>query len=185
VTVSGIAGLYYGTSGVLALATTNAFSELSLLPISSSVLQPIDGFLGELGKLAAIRKANPMIVAAALEENVFLNWLKTIEDRRESKSEIHLITDLPGRAPQGSPAVRDWLTEPPHFKVHYAPIVRDLFWFNLVQRCFRIIGGLPMQVSLVKGIKGIAQYLASMPDQSRVGIISVWRSLPQQPTLYG
>ena len=180
VTVSGIAGLYCGTSGVLALATSScAFSELQMLATISPALQIMDVFLGELGKLAELRRADLTVIATALEQTLFLTWLKTIEDRRELKSEIHLITDLPHRAPQGILAVGEWLAEHPHFKVHYAPIVQDLCWLNLVRRCFRIIGGLPMQVSFVEDLKGMAQYLTSMSDQSRVGIISVWHC-PQQ-----
>jgi DNA-binding NtrC family response regulator len=32
--------------------------------------------------------------------------------------------------------------------------------FNMVRRCFKIIGKLPMQVNFVKGVKGMAQYVA-------------------------
>jgi len=71
----------------------------------------------------------------------------------------------------------------------YAPVGKDLSWFTWVQRCFRIIGRLPMQVGFVKDIKGMAQCLASMPDQSRVEIISVYHSLQHervaQASLYG
>ena len=96
VTVSGIAGLYYGTSGVLALATTSrAFSELHLLATNSSAWQAVDGFLGELGKLAELREPNLRAIAPASEQEFFLNWLKMIEGRRELQSEIHLLTDLP------------------------------------------------------------------------------------------
>ena len=180
VTVSGIAGLYYGTSGVLALSTTSrAFSELHLLAASPSVLQAMDVFTGELGKLAQLRKGHLMGVATASEQDVFLNWLHTIEGRREPKSEIHLITDLPDRAPQGHPAIRAWLTEHPHFKVHHAPIVKDLFWFDLTRRCFSIIATLPVQAQLVEDVKGMAEYLARIPDNGRLGIISVFHSLPQ------
>jgi len=72
VTVSGIAGLYYGTSGVLALATTSrAFSELHLLATNSSAWQAVDGFLGELGKLAELRKPNLRAIAPASEQDFF------------------------------------------------------------------------------------------------------------------
>ena len=148
VTVSGIAGLYYGTSGVLALATTSrAFSDLPVLAMNSSAWQVIDGFLGELGKLAELRKISLGAIAPAPEQRLFLNWLEKIEDRRELQSEIHLLTDWPNRAPQGIPAVREWLAEHPHFKMHYAPIVVDLFWLTLVQRCFAIIATLPVQAA--------------------------------------
>jgi transposase len=179
VTVSGIAGLYYGTSGVLALATTSrAFSELHLLVPSSTVLQAIDVFLGELGKLAQLRR---MVIAASEQEeqDIFFDWLKKMEDRGESKSDIHLITDMPDRPPQGSPAVREWLTEHPQFKVHYAPIVKDLFWFSLVRRCFSIITALPVQAELVADVKGMAEYLARIPDNGQLEITSVFHSVQQ------
>jgi hypothetical protein len=178
VTVSGIAGLYYGTSGVLALTTTSrAFSELHLLATHSSVSQAIDVFLGDLGKLAELRKANSMVIATASEQTFFLNWLETIEGSREIESEIHLITDLPDRAPQGVPVVREWLTEHPHFKVHYAPIVRDLFWLHMVRRCFSIITSLPVQAQLVEDVQGMAKYLAGIPGKDRLGIIFVTHTI--------
>ena len=178
VTVSGIAGLYYGTSGVLALATTSrAFSDLPVLAMNSSAWQVIDGFLGELGKLAELRKISLGAIAPAPEQRLFLNWLEKIEDRRELQSEIHLLTDWPNRAPQGIPAVRGWLAEHPHFKMHYAPIVVDLFWLTLVQRCFAIIATLPVQGCLVDDVKGMAKYLADLPDEDRPGIILVTHTI--------
>ena len=40
------------------------------------------------------------------------------------------------------------------------------------------MGGLPMQVNFVNDIKGLAEHLANLPDQSRLEIISIiWHSL--------
>lgn len=100
VTVSGIAGLYYGTEGVLALvAPQRPFSELCVSAPSAAVIQVFDDFIAELGKLAAFRKLKLIVAKEGVEENLFLAWLKTIEASRESNSEIHLLTDLPPSRP--------------------------------------------------------------------------------------
>ena len=180
-TVSGIAGLYYGWSGVLALVSTSRpFSELHLSNADVSVSEAIHEFLAVLGKLAELRTANPIMTLQKAEEATFVAWLNTIEARRESVSEVHLLMDLPTRAPlYGNPGVQEWLMEHPHFKVLHTPVVKDMCWLTLLRRCFRIIGGLPVQVNLVKEVKGLAQYLAGMPDEDRLGIISVFHSVQQ------
>ena len=180
VTISGIAGLHYGVSGVLALASTSRpFSELHFVNAQSSVSEAIDGFLDVLGKLAEIRRASPTIfpIPNAAEEAVFMDWLNQIESRRESIAEVHLLMDLPNQAPYQNPGVQEWLRQHPHFKVLHAPIVRGLCWPTFVRRCLKIISGLPVQVSLVKDLKAVAQYLAGMPDQDRVGTIGVLHSV--------
>jgi len=182
-TVSGIAGLYYGWSGVLALVSTSRpFSELHLMNADVSVSEAIDEFLAVLGKLAELRTANrsSIVTLKKAEAATFVDWLNMLEARRESLSEVHLLMDLPERAPQQeNPSVQEWLREHPHFKVLHTPVVKDLRWLTLVRRCFRIIGGLPMQVNLIKDVKGMAQYLANMPDEGRMRIIIVCHPLRQ------
>ena len=102
VTVSSIAGLYYGTHGVLALAATSrAFPELHLLAMNSAILQSVEAFLGELRKFSELRKTNLVVITTAVEQDWVSAWLKTIDDRREVHSEIHLLTHLPDNAPLG------------------------------------------------------------------------------------
>lgn len=176
VTVSGIAGLYYGTCGVLALSSAvRPFSELDLVANTTSLSQAATVLLDELHKLAELRYAKFMDIAAlkVLEGNAFLGWLNRIEDRRESNAEIHLLADLPQWEPQALPSFQEWLTHHTNFKMHYAPIVKHLFWFHLVQRVFSIVAALPVQAQLVADVNGLAKYLANIPDKDRLGIIIV------------
>jgi hypothetical protein len=55
--------------------------------------------------------------------------------------------------------------------------VKDLFWFTMVRRCFSLITALPVQAPLVNDVKGMAKYLADLPDADRLGIIFVMRNL--------
>ena len=140
---------------MLALTTSAcAFSELHLLAASPSVLQTIDVFLGELEKRAKLCPVWLMAFDQTAEQNAFLGWLDKIERCHEVNSKIHLLTDSRCAAPKGLPAIREWLTEHPHFQVHDSPTVQNLPWFNLVWRWFRIIGRLPLQANLVQDVKG-------------------------------
>jgi transposase len=168
VTVSGIEGLYYARSGVLALTVTRRpLSQLSLTD-NATALQATGGFMAELRKLAELHKLDLMIVAAqaAELENYFLCWLKAIEARRESNSEVHLLADWPTLGPQGAAGVQQWLVEHPDFQMDYAPIADDLPWIDFVQRSFAIITTLPVQAQLIEDINQVTSYLAGIPDQN-------------------
>jgi len=180
VTVSGIAGLYYGTSGVLALSSTReSFSELGLMTVGSSVSQACNGLVSEIRRLAEFRKSDRMIVAteAPTEASVFLQWLNRIEAGRESKSDIHLLTDSSKMPPLGG-SVPEWLAEHPHFQIHPAPVVIDLFWFHLVKKSFEIIAAFPVQARLVDDVTRMTSYLAGMPDAVRRAIIAAVEPSP-------
>jgi hypothetical protein len=180
VTVSGIAGLYYyGASGVLALVSTSRpFSELHLSESGAGSSEAINGFMDELHKLTEYCRSNARSIACleGAEETALVGWLNKMEARRELVSEVYLLMDLPNSATRGKPCVQEWLREHPHFKVIHAPVVKGPCWLALVRRCFRIMGGLPMQVNLINDVNGLAQHLANMADQSRLEIISVWHS---------
>jgi transposase len=169
VTVSGIAGLHYGASGVLALTCTRRpFSELRFSTTKVSVAQATDGFITELRKLVELHYLHPTIVAteAAKLKDYFLGWLNAIEARRESTSEVHLFAGLPASAPQGAAGVKQWLADHPDFQIHYAPIDAGLPWIDFVQRSFAIITALPVQAHLVEDINQVTSYLAGIPDQN-------------------
>jgi len=169
VSVSGIAGLYYGASGVLALTSTRRpLSELCFSANNAAAQQAGDGLIAELRKVAELRKLDPRIVAehAAELEGYFLCWLNAIEDWRESNSEVHLLAGLPTSAPQGATGVQQWLAEHPDFQMHYAPITAGLPWVDFVQRCFAIIAALPVQARLVEDVQRITSELAGIPDQN-------------------
>jgi hypothetical protein len=169
VTVSGIAGLYCGASGVLALTSTRRpLSELCFSANNAAAQQAGDGLIAELRKVAEFRKLDPRIVAehAAELEGYFLCWLNAIEDWRESNSEVHLLAGLPTSAPQGATGVQQWLAEHPDFQMHYAPITAGLPWVDFVQRCFAIIAALPVQARLVEDVQRITSELAGIPDQN-------------------
>jgi transposase len=168
VSVSGIAGLYYGASGVLALTSTRRpLSELCFSANNAAAQQAGDGLIAELRKVAEFRKLDPRIVAehAAELEGYFLCWLNAIEDWRESNSEVHLLAGLPTSAPQGATGVQQWLAEHPDFQMHYAPMAAGLPWVDFVQRCFVIIAALPVQARLVEDVQWITGELAAIPDQ--------------------
>lgn len=171
VTVSGIAGLYYGGSAVLALASTRRpLSELCFSTNSAAALQATSGLIAELSKLAEVRKLDFTIgvTYAAQLGDYFLCWLNAIEARRESNSEVHLLAGLPTSAPQNAAGVQRWLGEHPDFQMHYAPITAGLPWVDFVQRCFAIIAALPVQARLVEDVQWITGELAAIPDQDWV-----------------
>lgn len=92
--------------------------------------------------------------------------------------------DMPIVAPQRFGGVQQWLAEHPHFQMHYAPIVIDLFRLALVQRCFAIIATLPVQDCLVEDIKWITKCLAGIPDQDPLVriVITKQRAREEKPS---
>ena len=173
VTVSCIAGLYYGGCGMLALScNAEPFSDLRLLS-GVAVSEPFDQFLQELQDLAAFRQANIMTIAglASFEELLFLEWLDKIEVCREPNSQIHLLADWPHHPPQARPSFKNWLANHPRVAISYAPMVTNLFWFTLVQRCFSIIAALPVQASFIAGVRGLTEQITHFSQADQLCII--------------
>ena len=182
VSLAGIAGMFGGRSGVLALqSVARPFSELTLVTADSAVQQSIETFLVELANLEQlrVRLVNEVLIdrLKSSEEEMFPTWLNTLEARREPEAEIHLITSLPSRPPLAKPAHQQWLAEHPQFQVHYAPPTRHLVWADLVRRWFQVISALPMQAGFISTVLGMTKYLATLSDAERLGIFAATRQL--------
>ena len=164
VTVWGIAGLYYGMSGVLALTCTRQpFSELCFSTTQGSAVQAADGFINVLRKLAEIHRY--FLTSAGFKrglrlEDKFLDWLNAIEAGRVSTLKVHLLADW---ARQGTPQVQQWLAEHPDYQIYYPPFAVQP-WIQLVQRSFAIITALPVQAHLVKDLNQATSNLAAVLD---------------------
>jgi hypothetical protein len=177
VTLSAILGLYYGTNGALALLSTRRpFSELDVVP-SASVGTVIDRFVDQVHELAEFRCSKLGTLPRCFlesEEAAFVDWLNRIESRREPNADVCLLTDLPKLPPQWSPGIQAWLTAHSHFRVHYAPMVRDMScWRVFVRRWFSSISALPLQKPFLKDAAALTKLLARMSGEERLCIITV------------
>ncbi|HUK18319.1 MAG TPA: helix-turn-helix domain-containing protein [Bryobacteraceae bacterium] len=175
VTVSSVAGLFCGSSGVLALqSVASPFAALSLVTADAAA-QSIAAFLDEVEKLAHLRYYRPDAIdkLRSTEAKTFPAWLDAIAAHRAPQAEIHLLADKPTSRPLDDPAHQQWLTKHPQFRVHYAPITTHLIWATLVKRCFQVISALPMQAGFIQTVQGMTRFLQGLSDPERLGILAV------------
>ena len=92
---------------------------------------------GTTSLFAALEVASGRVLGRCFPRHThveFLEFLQSI-NRKYRRCEIHLVCDNYGT--HKHPAVREWLTAHPRFKVHFTPTSAS--WLNLVERWFALI----------------------------------------------
>ena len=85
---------------------------------------------------AALNVLDGTVIGQCQPRHTHVEWLKFLRkiDRETPKDKtLHLIAD--NYATHKHPAVQDWLTKHPRFKMHFTPTSAS--WLNMVERFFR------------------------------------------------